>query len=97
MTLLRGNTKAIQFEAFQVFKIFVANPKKSKPVLEILLRNRDKLIEFLKKFHKDKDDDQFNEEKAIFLQTLEQLDESALKDSAPTSSDAHTAEKKTKC
>jgi len=28
MNMLRGNTKAIQFEAFHVFKIFVANPKK---------------------------------------------------------------------
>ncbi len=54
MNLLRGNTKAIQFEAFHVFKIFVANPKKSQPVVEILVRNRKKLIEFLQKFQKDK-------------------------------------------
>jgi len=43
MNLLRGNTKAIQFEAFHVFKIFVANPKKSKPVVEILVRNKKNL------------------------------------------------------
>jgi len=74
MNLLRGNTKAIQFEAFHVFKIFVANPKKSKPVVEILVRNKKKLIEFLKKFQKDKEDEQFNDEKGILLATLEKLE-----------------------
>jgi len=83
MNLLRGNTKAIQFEAFHVFKIFVANPKKSKPVVEILVRNKSKLIEFLQKFQKDKEDEQFNDEKAILLTTLEQLDEASVADNAP--------------
>lgn len=73
MNLLRGNTKAIQFEAFHVFKIFVANPKKSPPILDILIRNKKKLIEFLMKFQKEKDDDQFNEEKNTLLATLNQL------------------------
>ncbi len=75
MNLLRGNTKAIQLEAFHVFKIFVANPKKSPPVIDILVRNKKKLIEFLQKFQKDKDDDQFNEEKNTLLNTLAQLDD----------------------
>ncbi len=75
MNLLRGKTKAIQLEAFHVFKIFVANPKKSPPVIDILVRNKKKLIEFLQKFQKDKDDDQFNEEKNTLLNTLAQLDD----------------------
>jgi len=54
MNLLRANTKAIQFEAFHVFKIFVANPKKSPSIVEILLRNKERLIEFLRKFQTDK-------------------------------------------
>ena len=54
MNLLRGNTRAIQFEAFHVFKIFVANPKKSPAVVDILVRNKRKLIEFLQKFQKEK-------------------------------------------
>jgi calcium binding protein 39 len=53
MNLLRGNTKAIQCEAFHVFKIFVANPKKSPIVIEILSRNKHKLIDFLTKFQKE--------------------------------------------
>lgn len=78
MNLLRGTTKAIQTEAFHVFKIFVANPNKSKPIVEILHLNRDKLIEFLKKLQADKDNAQFEEEKKILLLALEQLDTSVL-------------------
>ena len=94
MNLLRGTTKAIQFEAFHVFKIFVANPKKSPGVIEILSRNKKKLIEFLQKFQKDKEnaDEQFNEEKNTLLATLNQLED--LSEPTPTaaSSSPSTAE-----
>lgn len=83
MRLLRGNTKAIQIEAFHVFKIFVANPKKSEGVVQILVKNKEKLIAFLVKFHNEKDDEQFNEEKSILLNTLGQLDDSMLKAEEP--------------
>jgi len=74
MILLRKPKKMIQFEAFHVFKVFVANPDKSKPVQDILIRNKTKLIEFLSDFQKDKDDDeQFVEEKNILLNSLESL------------------------
>lgn len=91
MNLLRGNTRAIQFEAFHVFKIFGANPKKSKAVIEILLRNKEKLIEFLKKFQKDHDDDQFNDEKTILLKTLAALDYSMLEPEDPPPAAAPSA------
>lgn len=74
MNLLRGPSKTIQFEAFHVFKVFVANPKKAQPVLDILVRNKAKLIDFLKNFQRDKDDDQFAEEKSILLSTLSRLE-----------------------
>lgn len=54
MQLLRGQSKNIQFEAFHVFKVFVANPNKHPSVLEILRANRDRLISFLQKFKTDK-------------------------------------------
>jgi calcium binding protein 39 len=93
MNLLRGTTKAIQFEAFHVFKIFVANPKKSAGVIEILSRNKKKLIEFLQKFQKnDKEnaDEQFNEEKNTLLATLNQLEDLS-EPSAPASSSSSSA------
>jgi calcium binding protein 39 len=55
MNLLRDRSKNIQFEAFHVFKVFVANPKKPPQIEAILRRNKDKLLVFLKDFHNDKD------------------------------------------
>ena len=51
MNMLRDKSKNIQFEAFHVFKVFVANPNKPKPVFEILDKNKDKLLSFLQNFH----------------------------------------------
>ncbi|KAJ8689744.1 Hym1p [Pleurotus ostreatus] len=59
MNLLRDKSKNIQFEAFHVFKVFVANPKKPPQIEVILRRNKDKLLVFLKNFHNDKEDEQF--------------------------------------
>ena len=55
MNMLRDKSKNIQFEAFHVFKVFVANPKKPPQIETILKRNRDKLLVFLKNFHNDKE------------------------------------------
>ena len=63
MNLLRDKSKNIQFEAFHVFKVFVANPKKPPQIEAILRRNKDKLLAFLKDFHNDKDGE-------LFLQLL---------------------------
>ena len=54
MNMLRDKSRSIQFEAFHVFKVFVANPNKPKPILDILLKNKDKLINFLNTFHNDR-------------------------------------------
>jgi len=75
MNLLRDPSKNIQFEAFHVFKVFVANPHKPKPILDILLKNKQKLIGFLGNFQNDKEDDQFKEEKAFLLKQISQLEE----------------------
>jgi calcium binding protein 39 len=55
MNMLRDKSKNIQFEAFHVFKVFVANPKKPPQIETILRRNKDKLLVFLKSFHNDKE------------------------------------------
>ncbi|KAI8071283.1 calcium binding protein 39-like protein [Gongronella butleri] len=74
MNLLRDKSRNIQFEAFHVFKVFVANPSKNKPILDILLKNREKLIVFLDNFHNDRqDDDQFNDEKAFLIKQIKDL------------------------
>ncbi|KAA1472610.1 mo25 protein [Dentipellis sp. KUC8613] len=73
MNLLRDKSKNIQFEAFHVFKVFVANPKKPPQIESILRRNRDKLLVFLKNFHNDKDDEQFTDEKQFLIVQIQGL------------------------
>lgn len=74
MIMLKEKSRNIQFEAFHVFKVFVANPDKPRPILEILLRNQDKLVEFLTRFHTDRsEDEQFNDEKAYLIKQIKEL------------------------
>lgn len=54
--------------------MFVANPDKPRAIHEILLRNREKLVEFLTKFHADRsDDEQFNDEKAYLIKQIKEM------------------------
>ncbi|GJN08933.1 hypothetical protein PR202_ga26894 [Eleusine coracana subsp. coracana] len=54
MNLLREQSKAVQVEAFHVFKLFVANKKKPPEIAGILRANRKKLLRFLGDFTLDK-------------------------------------------
>ena len=77
MNLLRDEARSIQFEAFHVFKVFVANPNKPAAVMSILMKNREKMIGYLANFQNDREDEQFIEEKAMLTTLLEQLGEQA--------------------
>lgn len=75
MNLLLEKSKNIQFEAFHVFKVFVANPNKSQPIRDIFLMNRPKLLKYLQGFHKDREaeDEEFAEEKQLLLTEIQRL------------------------
>lgn len=73
MNMLRDKSKNIQFEAFHVFKVFVANPKKPPQIEAILRRNKEKLLVFLKNFHDDKEDEQFSDEKQFLIVQVQNL------------------------
>lgn len=91
MNLLRSRSRNIQLEAFHVFKVFVANPNKSEPILNILLKNRTKLVEFLSKFHEDRtEDEQFNDEKAYIIKQINTLQPLPPKPDAMPTSDSPT-------
>ena len=75
----KDNSPNIQFEAFHVFKVFVANPQKPSEIVSILFKNKDKLIAYLENFHSDKDDAQFAEEKQLIIQTLAELEAPAVR------------------
>jgi len=70
MNMLRDKSASIQFEAFHVFKVFVANPKKPNAIRAILYKNRQKLVAYLSNFQMDKDDAQFSDEKRLLIDTL---------------------------
>mmetsp|Transcript_72473 Transcript_72473/g.120823 ORF Transcript_72473/g.120823 Transcript_72473/m.120823 type:complete len:391 (+) Transcript_72473:114-1286(+) len=77
MILLRDRSSSIQFEAFHVFKIFVANPNKEKRVKELLLRNKARLLEFMADFQNDKADEQFADEKRFLIDEISRLQRDA--------------------
>lgn len=75
MVLLSDSSGNIQFEAFHVFKIFVANPSKPPEVIRVLSKNKVKLIKYLENFHSEResDDEQFRDEKRLVLGNLNEL------------------------
>lgn len=74
MGLLKDERKMIQYEAFHVFKVFVANPNKSGDVQMILFKNKEKLLRFLPKFLQDRtEDDQFTDEKSYLIRQIQDL------------------------
>lgn len=59
---------------FFIFQVFVASPHKAQPIVEILLKNQPKLIEFLSSFHKERmDDEQFTDEKNYLIKQIRDL------------------------
>lgn len=71
MQRLVDKSKSIQFEAFHVFKVFVANPNKPASIENILFKNKDKLLSFLQDhMHCPREDEQFFEERDLCLQNI---------------------------
>ncbi|EGV61908.1 Hym1p [Yamadazyma tenuis] len=50
MLLLSDKSKNLQIEGFHIFKFFIAKPKKSQKIMDILIKNKSNFIEFLEKF-----------------------------------------------
>ncbi|XP_074574996.1 putative MO25-like protein At5g47540 isoform X1 [Curcuma longa] len=73
MNLLRESSKNIQIEAFHVFKLFAANQNKPLEITSILFTNKDKLLRFFRDFKLDKEDDQFEADKAQVVREIQAL------------------------
>ena len=73
MNLLRDESNSIQFEAFHIFKVFVANPDKPASVAMILSKNKAKLITYLNDFQTTREDESFQSERTMLLQLLTAL------------------------
>lgn len=74
MMMLKDKSKSIEFEAFHVFKVFVANPNKTPAILTVLVRNKERLIKFLSEFLPEKEEEQFNEEKQFLIKQITALE-----------------------
>lgn len=73
MVLLSDRSKNLQIGSFNIFKVFVANPRKSKPVMDIMVKNRDKLLNYLGSFNTDSKDTTFMDEKEYVVQEIDSL------------------------
>ncbi|KAI3741011.1 hypothetical protein L1987_58675 [Smallanthus sonchifolius] len=70
MNLLRESSKSIQIEAFHVFKLFAANQNKPADIISILVANRSKLLRLFADFKPDKEDEQFEADKAQVVREI---------------------------
>ncbi|KAL5735812.1 hypothetical protein ACOSP7_030270 [Xanthoceras sorbifolium] len=74
MNLLRESSKSIQIDAFHVFKLFAANQNKPPDIVNILVANQTKLLRYFADFKTDKEDEQFEEDKAQVVKAIAQLE-----------------------
>ncbi|GAV65235.1 Mo25 domain-containing protein [Cephalotus follicularis] len=74
MNLLRESSKSIQIEAFHVFKLFAANQNKPPDVVSILVANRSKLLRLFADFKTEKEDEQFEADKAQVVKEIAALE-----------------------
>jgi len=73
MTMLKDKSKAIQFEAFHVFKVFVVNPKQPYEVKLVLWNNKKRLIQYLDTFQSEREDQQFVDEKNLVIKKMNEI------------------------
>lgn len=86
MNLLREDSKVLQVDAFHVFKIFAANPKKPQRVHQILFRNRDRLIKLIDTFKPSNDNDKsFMDDRVAVVNALKGLEAPRRSKSPPRS------------
>lgn len=74
MNLLKDSSKSIQIEAFHVFKVFVANENKPPEIVNILVANRSKFLRFFSDFKSEKEDAQFDQDKAQVVKEIASLE-----------------------
>ncbi|CAH9058943.1 unnamed protein product [Cuscuta europaea] len=78
MNLLRESSKSIQIEAFHVFKLFAANQHKPSVIVNILVANRSKLLRLFADFKTEKEDEQFEADKAQVVKEIAALEHKEL-------------------
>ncbi|OQS03824.1 hypothetical protein THRCLA_03881 [Thraustotheca clavata] len=79
LLVLRHRSDALRMDAFHILKIFIANPNKTPEIEALLMRNRDKLLLFVKTFaassHGVKHKTSFLAEIRLLVFTLEHMEQ----------------------
>ncbi|XP_047171222.1 putative MO25-like protein At5g47540 isoform X2 [Vigna umbellata] len=70
---VKESSKSIQIEAFHVFKLFAANQHKPADIVSIFVANKSKMLRLLEDFKIDKEDEQFEADKAQVMKEIEAL------------------------
>ncbi|KAJ6319471.1 hypothetical protein OIU78_014983 [Salix suchowensis] len=70
----KDSNKTIQLDTFQVFKLFAANKNKPPEIISVLVTNRSKILRFLGDFSIDKEDEQFEADKAQVIKEIATLE-----------------------
>jgi len=74
MNLLKDSSRALQADAFQLFKLFVGNPHKPPKAQQILFKNKAKIAALLASFPSLKPDDaKFGEEVKVTIKKVNEL------------------------
>ncbi|KAL5163683.1 putative MO25-like protein [Glycine soja] len=71
---VKESSKSIQIEAFHVFEPFAANQKKAADIISIFVANRSKLLRLLGDLKIDKEDEQFEADKAQVIKEIAALE-----------------------
>lgn len=73
MLLLSDKLKNLQLEGFHIFKFFVAKPKKSQKVLDILIKNKDNFQRFFDAFDVSTAPPNVQEERDFIMHEIQKL------------------------
>lgn len=73
MLLLNSSSKRVVNHSYQIFKLFVLNPRSTPQIINALKKNKKQLINFLNSFQIDDSDPQLEEEKQHVIQIIRTL------------------------
>ena len=74
LSSFQESSKSIQIEAFHVFKLFAANQNKPPDIVSILVANKSKLLRLFADFKTEKEDEQFEADKAQVVREIAALE-----------------------
>lgn len=73
MLLLKNSSKRVVSQAYQIFKLFVLNPRSTPQIINALRKNKKQLVSFLNSFQIDDSNPSLEDEKQQLIQLIKSL------------------------